>query len=279
MSAVTEMMTPTDVAAAVIADIKTGVPTRRSIDTRSIVAGESWPTTFASYIPPTLVEGTQFTVARCTATGTPVAVVSEGATKPNALTITTTTVNLRKYAGQATFTYETSLNAAGLEGAVYASLAGQALAALEADIVDNLGAEGVDVPYATGKFVDGILQAQAEVRASGGNPSVIAISAPDAAVLGAAMMPSTAVQNLNGAGVFAGSMVHISPALGAGNALVLDPAAVTLGWHADSPAIISDVFSKSSTNEIVITLDVLAKSVVTVPSLVAAVSVLVEGRK
>jgi hypothetical protein len=138
-------------------------------------------------------------------------------------------------------------------------------------MVLDLGNTSPPVEYTAGKFVEGILTAQATVRGAGGNPSVIAISAPDAAVLGAAMMPSTAIQNLNGSGVFAGSVVHVSAALNPGDALVLDPAAVTLGWNVDSPAVISDPFSKANTNEVVITLDLLARAVVTVPSLVASV--------
>jgi hypothetical protein len=86
------ILTPSDIAADLAVDLRSGTPTRRTIDTRAITAGSAFPATVAHYIEPLSVTGTSFTVARVAASETPVAIVGEGAAKPTAGSVTVATV-------------------------------------------------------------------------------------------------------------------------------------------------------------------------------------------
>lgn len=267
------LMSPSNIAADVAADLRSGVPARRTLDLRAIVADPSWPSTFASYLTPLDVEGTSFDAVMIRSTVTPVGVVAESAAKPDAATVTVSTIPLKKHAGRATFTLEASLSAAGLTGAVYNALAGQALASMEADIVTALsGSGGHGYPTLTTEaFIQGLLEAQGMVMAAGGNPSLIAVAPADVAKLGTTMMSSRPEVGMSDR-VWGGARVHVTSALTTGNALVLDPNGATLAVNADSPAVIVDPFSRSSHNETTITIDLLSGCAVTVPSIVVPVA-------
>ena len=266
------LSTPADIAAVVASDIKTGGGVRRSIDTRSIVSGGSWPVTFASFVAPTIIEGTSFGVVTVKESSTPVAAVAENATKPTAVEFTNRSVSLQKFAGMGIISYEAHLGAAGLEGAVYHALARQSLMALESAFLTEF-ATVTGHTYATADdFVTGILEAQGMVASAGGNPSVIAISAVDVAALGTTMLNAAPGSGLMGTRTWGGSFVHVSPKLTAGNAVVLDPAAVTLGWNAESPSVLVDALSMSDTNRIRIVTDILAQPVVTNADLLVPVA-------
>ena len=267
------LMSPSNIAADVANDLRTGVPARRTLDLRAIVADPSWPTTFASYLTPLDVDGTSFDAVTITATGTPVDVVAESAQKPNAAQVTVTTTTLKKHAGRATFTLEASLSAAGLTGAVYNALAGQALSSMETDIVSVLGgSNGHGYPTAdAAAYIQGILEAQGKIMAAGGNPSLIAVSPADVAKLGSTMMNARPEVGMSDR-VWGGARIHVTAALAAGNAMVLDPNGATLAVNVDSPAVIVDPYTRSSHDETTITVDLLAGCVLTVPELVVPVS-------
>ena len=265
------LMSPSSIAADVAADLRAGVPARRTLDLRAIVADPSWPTTFASYLTPLDIEGTSFDAVTITRTQTPVTIVGESAQKPDAANVTVTTTSLKKHAGRATFSLEASLSAAGLTGAVYNALAGQALASMEADIVNVLNTSNGHGYATADAFVQGLLEAQGMIMAAGGNPSLIAIAPADIGALGATMMTARPEIGMSDR-VWGGARIHVTAALTKGQAIVLDPNGATLAVNVDSPAVIVDPYTRSSHNETTITVDLLSGTVLTVGELVVPVA-------
>ena len=271
MNVPAEIATPASIAAVLESDLRSGVPQRRSIDSRALVTSPSFPTTLASFITPTVVEGSSAHITKVSKTAQPVSVVAAGAVKPVAVEISTESVDLKKFAGRATYHLETSRANAGLEAALYSALAGQALSAFESACMTELTLGGTSVSYSAGKLLDGVFEGFATVIAGGGRPSVIVVHPADLPTLASTFLSSDPGQGI-AAGYFAGAAVHISPAQSAGSVTVLDPAGIALLWQADSPMVLVDPYSGSSTNDISIVVDLIAAPRVTNGALVAVVA-------
>ena len=262
------MITFSDLAEDLASDMRSGGPgARRILDVRDVVNSPAVPSSFLSYIEPVAVDGLSFGASTITATGTPVDVVAEGATKPTAATVTSKQVVLSKMAGLVECSLDSTLSAAGLLPSIAYALGGQAFAAYEAAVVAEAGNSNGHA-YTSGKFAEGLMEAQGMVLAAGGNPTLIAVSAADVSALGVTMLNAMPDSGLIGQRIWSGARVHVSPALQAGQALVLDPAGLTTAVHKDSPQILLDSTTKADTNTVRVVVDLFAAAHLAVPEYV-----------
>jgi hypothetical protein len=267
-----EVVTPTSIAQALESDLRAGIPQRRSIDARSLVASPAMPASVASFLELQLIDGTSTSITTVTKSVTPVVEVGEGGTKPTAATIATESVTLSKFAGRASFSLEASRSSAGLEAAVYYALAAQALSAFESAAVQAIwSGAGTGTSYEAGKITEAIFTEMGHVMAAGGRPSLLIVNPVDLATLGSTFLTSDPGTGI-AAGRFAGAAVHVTSAIPAGDAVILDPAGVACLWQTDSPMILVDPYSASATNQISVVVDLLAAAVVSNPDLLGAVS-------
>ena len=271
MTVVDQVVTPTSIAQALEADLRAGVPQRRSIDARALVASPAMPNSVAAYLDLRIIEGTSTSITKIAPTVTPAGQVAENAAKPEAATVTTSSVNLTKYAGRATFSLEASRSSAGLEAAVYYALAGQALLAYEYATCVEIMAGGTTQEYATGKMIEGIFSGMGTVLANGGRPSLLIVNPADLPTIGSTFLSSDPADGV-AAGRVAGAAVHVSAGMAPGEAAILDPAGLAALWHAESPMVLVDPFSQSSTNGISVVVDLLAHTSVTHPGLVVEIT-------
>lgn len=263
----------TDLAARLVADLSGGGAARQTFGTRD--AAFSWttgmPSVIATAVTPALVEGLTFGSVLIAPSVTPVAKIGARAAKPVAVTLTSQTHTLNKYAGICVLTYEQTISTEQIIAAVNATLVGQSLMAFDADSWAALDA--ADATAATGAtWSAAILAGIAEVAARGGNPDVLVLAAADyaAAVEGAAagytLSPVDAVP------VLFGLRVVVSAAGTAGKGFVLDSSAVTAAENVSTPTVLVDPYSMSDTNEVRVVSDYFALLVVTSPGGIAEIS-------
>ena len=265
------MLSFTDLAESLSADMRSGGPTaRRILDVRDVTNTPSFPPSFLSFIEPVAVDGLSFGAVTINATGTPVTVVAENAQKPTAATVTSKQITLDKFAGMVLCSTESTLSAAGLLPSIAYALGGQAFAAFEAAIVTEAKTSNIH-EYATGKYVEGLMQAQGMVIANGGSPSLIAVAAADVAQLGSTMMNAMPDAGVVGQRVWSGARIHVSAGLAPGEAIVLDPAGLTLAVHKDSPQVLLDNVSLAHKNSSRVIVDLFAAAHLSLPGYVVPV--------
>jgi|GEM_PF-4252517 len=281
MGLITVPASLTDLGQKIADELAQGRPSRHSLGTtqEAFAWTEGMPPTLANYIGATPVSGMRFDFVTVSPSATPAAKVAEKAAKPVAVSFVPGTKTLSKYAGQGTWTLEADLSAEALAAAVYQVIAGQCLMALEADILDVLDAgAAIDIPgTATDTWPALLLAAQAAILGAGGRPGVIVVSPTDYAEMmttggesgGFAMFNDPEAGPLGR--LLFGSAVHVSPALEAGTAYVLDPAAVLVGENENSPVVIANPYTSASTNEIQLVVDLIAAAAVVQPGAVAQI--------
>jgi len=267
----------TDVTQLIARDLQSGGMSRQSLGGGGTAFGWStsggMPRTVADFVTTATADGMTFNVTRVTESGTPAAVVGEGAAKPAATQIASETVALSKFAGLGEASLEANLSAAGLAPAILSVLTAGCLKAFEAEAIATLTADAGD--SATGAtWTAALTNAQARVIGSGGAPGLTIVSADDYGTLlqeistgaGFAQAPESAI------GSFFGSLLHASSQLASGTAFVCDPGAVLAVEHVSSPVVTVDSASLAHVNKSRIVADLVAAVVVVNAPLVVSVS-------
>lgn len=257
-------------------DMSEGRASRQSLGGGTVAFGWAggMPVTLASFVATTQSDGLTVPAVHVTLSPTtPPAKVAAGAAKPKGVAITAGTIQLNKYAGYGEVTLEQIVDGVGMQAAVASVLGAGSLLAFEADAMAVLDAATTGTASGA-TWLAGILAGQAQVVGAGGSPGVLVVSAADyAAVItelggsaGFVTDPSSPV------GSFFGAAVHVSPKLATGKAYVVDPLAVVCVEHKDSPVLISDPYSSSTSNITKVVTDLFAATYVTNPALVVEVT-------
>jgi len=263
-----------DLAARLADDLSSGRVARQNFGERKVAFewAAGLPNTLARQVSSAVVDGLSFGAVRVKPSGTPAAAVAAGAAKPDAVTITSETINLTKYAGLANFQTEQQLDTDGLMSALASVIASSCLMAYDADCIAALGAaNGLTATGTT--WPSAILAGIAAVAGAGGAPGVLVLGAADYAEAvqspgaGYAMNPTDGVPALFGLRIVLGSGVA------ADTGFVIDPAAVLAVENAESPGAIVDPYSGLTTNAVRIAVEMFAAFVVTSPGGVAEITV------
>src|SRR4051812_27395128 len=125
----------TDLNERLTAKLNEGQAARESIGTSAVAFGwaEGQAPILARYVESARIDGWTFDYVRVSPSGTPAGKVAEGAVKPAAVTLTSGTLTLAKYAGLAEFTLEKALSTVALLPALQATIGNQCLVAFDTD--------------------------------------------------------------------------------------------------------------------------------------------------
>lgn len=263
-----------DLAQRLVSDLNAGRVARASFGERD--AAFAWsaglPNTLARQVDSAVVAGLSFDAVRIKASGTPAGKVAQGAVKPAATSITSTSISLSKFAGIAAYNTEQALSAEGLTAALASVITSSCLLAFDADCMaaldtDNgLTAGGTDWPSA-------ILDSVAAVAGAGGAPSVLVLSASDYAEVVQSPGVGFAMNPTDGIPALFGLKIVLSPSLAAGTAYTLDASAVLAVENESSPLAIVDPYSGLSTNDVRLAVEMFAAFVVVNPGGVCQITV------
>lgn len=227
--------------------------------------GYAWAGAFST----ALVDGLTYRSVIVKPSGTPVAKVAPGGAKPAAVSVTTGSATLPKYAGMATVKTEDILDSTGLIAAIEAVILDQAITAFEADIAlaleDAAGA------------ASGATWSAAILAGIAANPSadVLVCSAADLPAIVESVGSGYQLSGADGvATVFGLRLIPLAGAA-AGAAYVMRGSALNLQESMLSPVVLVDPYSLSSTNEVRVIGDVFAAAELVNP--LRAVEVTVAG--
>lgn len=263
----------TDLAGRLAADLSDGRVARESFGSRKVAFewAAGLPNTLARQVAGAVVDGLSFGAVRVAPSATPAGEVAAGGNKPDAVTITSETMSLTKYAGLANFQTEQAIDTDGLVPALASVITSSCLLAFDADCIGALdGLNGLSASGAT--WPEAILAGIATVAAAGGAPAVLVIGAGDYAEavqspgVGYAQNPTDGAVNLFGLRIVLGTGVP------ADTAFVVDPAAVLAVENASSPLAIVDPYSGLTTNAVRLAVEYFAAFVVTSPGGVCEVT-------
>lgn len=265
-----------DLAAKLNGELSAGRAARASVGDKA--EAFAWtaglPPTVAAHVNHVQVEGSGYDAVLVGPTGTvPDGGVAEGAPKPTLAQLATTRVDLRKYAGLATFSTEKAVQTHALAAAVANVLVHQALIGYDVDVIAALTADAGAVGTGT-SWAGAILSGIADVISNGGQPSVLVMSGSDYAAAVESPGAGYLLDPRNGIPTLFGLKVALSAGAGPGEAFVLDPTAVTCGEDPAGPYVIVDPYgSNLSTNAITVAAELFASVVVTSPANVAKLTV------
>lgn len=263
-----------DLAAILENELQTGGAARASLGAPATAF--AWttglPVTLANYVNSAVTESLSFSATRVTPSGTPVKVVAAGAAKPAAVSIATSSVALKKYAGIATFNTEDLLSNTGLAGAVAATMTAGVVLSFESDLRAALLADAGATAAGGGSWTTAILGGIAAVAANGGAPGVLVIPAADYAAAVGAPGVGFAMSTTDAVVTLFGLQVCISPSGATGTGYVLDPAAVLVAQHASSPLAVADSYSGLSTNQLRLAVEAFLGCYVTAPASVCKIT-------
>jgi len=255
-------------------DLASGKVARQTFGARKVAFewATGLPMTLARQVASAVVDGLSFGAVRVAPSGTPAAKVAAGAVKPNAVTITSATVALNKYAGLATIQTEQSLDSDGLMSALASVLSTSCLLAFDADCLAALAADSaLDATGTT--WPSAILGGIGEVASNGSAPGVLVLAAADYATAVQSPGPGYAMSPLDGVPTLFGLRVVLSASGTAGTGYVLDPAAVLAVENANSPVAVVDPYSGLATNECRLAVEYFAAFVVASPGGVCQITV------
>lgn len=222
------------------------------------------------------VEGGSFQALLVAPSGTPVAPVSPGSAKPNAVTLTPTTVTLVKYAGYADFTAEQGVYSDVLPQAIGHTLVAQAMAALETACIGVITSGAGSTITGDTNWTTAVLKGISAVAGLGGTPDVLVIGPADFAK--AVTQPTQLTFNgTDDIPTYLGLKLHLSPKAAAGVGFVLDSSSVTVAESVASPMAVLDSFSQAKNNKSTLVVDVMAAAVVTGPAGVVKLTPTVAG--
>lgn len=270
----------TDLAGRLLADLSAGRTARQSIGSRAVAFewASGLPMILARQVNSAVVDGLSYRAVRVAPSGTPAGPVAPGAAKPQAVTITTDTEALTKYAGIATFQTEQALDADGLVPALASVIGNSCLMAYDASCgavltADaGLTASGADWPSA-------ILAGIAAVAGAGGAPGVLSIGAADYAEVVKSPGAGYAMNPVDGVPAMYGLRIVLGAGIAAGTAFVIDPNAVLATENALSPLAIVNPYAAMATNEISLAVEMFAGFTVTSPGGVCEVTKTVAGAR
>lgn len=265
-------MTFKDLAATLAGEINSGRPTRQTFGSKDTAFGwlPGLPISLASYVATAQCEGLSFDAVRVEPSATPVTVVAEKGTKPDAVKFTPVTVPLKKYAGRAQWTLERQISTDALLAVIANCLGAQALQALEADAVTAITTAAGSNTHEAATIGAAVIAAQASILGAGGRPGLVVLgTSAYADLLTAGATGFVSDPAAGPIGTWLGSTVHVSPTVPADTAFVLDPAAVIIAESTSSPVAIVNPYTHASTNELELVVDVIAAPVVIAPGLVA----------
>ena len=270
----------TDLADRLSAKLREGAPARESIGDTVVAFGwsEGLPPIVARFVESARIDGLTFDYVRIGASATPATKVAEGVAKPAAVTLTSGTLTLPKYAGLAEFTLEKALSTTALLPALQATIVNQCLVAYDADAVAILATDaGETVTGAT--WTAAILNGIAAVASNGQNPSLLVLSPADYAA--AVQDPGAAFSSDPANGLVALFGLTIAVVVGAptGTGYVMDARAAVAVENAHSPMVLLDPYSKADTNTARLIAELVASFVVTQPAGVAKISLTVAGAR
>lgn len=262
-----------DLAKILARDLAAGAPARQSLGSRDVVWGwtEGLPVTIADFIAQGQTEGITYGITRIEPTGTPAAIVAEGAPKPKGVAITSESAVLTKHAGLAEVTLEQATDAQGLLAALAQVLGAQALMSFELEAMANLDTATQTATPAT-TWLGAIAAGQAEVLGAGGRPSVVILPAIVWAAVTTELGQGAgfATDPRSPVGALWGSAIHVTPA--GTKAFVLDSNAATAVSQVDSPTVLLDPYSLSGTNQVRLVADLFATVEVSNPALIVEVA-------
>jgi len=229
--------------------------------------------TVADYATTATASGMDFKHTLVTESGTSVAIVGPGGTKPTASTLTSGTTALKKHAGMGVWNLEQAIDAVGLAGAIGSVLQRSVLKSFEADAIGILDTGAGDT--VTGAdWVAATANAQASVIAAGGSPSVLVLSAADYGdfvgdvtnVNAFSQSPDSPV------GALLGTPIHVSSGLATGKAFLFDSSAVVCVQQEDSPLVTVDAVSLAGSNEARLVIDLIAGTLISDAALVVEIT-------
>lgn len=270
----------TELAGLLASDLSDGRVARQTFGSRKVAFewATGLPMTLARQVASAVVDGLSFGATRVSPSLTPAAKVVAGGTKPDAVTITTSTVGLTKYAGLANIQTEQSLDTDGLMSALANVLTNSCLLAFDADCALALGTDaGLDAGGAD--WPSAILAGVGEVASNGSAPGVLLLSAADYATAVQSPGPGYAMNPLDGVPSLFGLRVVLSASVASGTGYVLDPAAVLAVENANSPVAVVDPFSGLSTNAVRLAVEFFAAFVVASPGGVCEITVAPAGAR
>jgi hypothetical protein len=221
----------------------------------------------ASVFSSMLVEGLTYRSTIVAPSATPATKVAAGALKPTAVTITSSTEQLSKYAGLAECNVEDIIDSAGLGAAIESTLIGQSLLAFCADIALELAGAA--------RSATGPTWTEAILAAIGTMPwaQVLVVSPSDLAAIVSPGGSGFTLSMADAVPSVLGLALVILPTLAAGTAYVCASSALTLFESSKSPAVLVDPYSKADTNVVRIVSDLFAAAQLTSPGDACAVTV------
>ena len=229
--------------------------------------------TVADYATTATASGMSFKATLVTESGTPATVVAAGAGKPAAAALSSSSIDLKKFAGLGSFTLEDRLEAVGLGSAIASVLGASTLKAFESYSTAVLDA-GAGSTVTGGDWVAAVANAQAEVLSNGGKPSVLVLSAADYGDFVADVLATNAFAQSpdSPVGAVLGTPVHVSPGLGTGKAFVFDSSAVLCVQHEASPLVVVDAVSQADMNVARLVIDLVAATWIADANLVVEIT-------
>lgn len=242
--------------------------------------GVGLPTTLLNFVPAAQVGGRHVDtvlIRSTTAQGVTIAHVDEDGQKPRVATMTSSPVELLKYAAIATISTEAANFVSSIEQALVQVMGTDLVRAIEKALADELTtAAGVTVTGTDDMAAD-IIQAIASIAANGGQASVLALSPVDYVTLmtkqGASGSYLSFTDPAAGPGQFFGLTPCIVPTLT--TALVLDPRGAITYEVAGGPLAILDIGSQLSTNGIQLAIETWCAPKTTSPGVIAKLTAFV----
>lgn len=264
----------TDIAALLSDKLQGNQSARETFGDSKIAFGwaEGLPPIVARFVESAKSDGLTFTGVRVGPSATPAAKVAERATKPTAVTLTSFSVQLAKYAGLATFSLEEALSTTALLPALQATIVQQSLVAYDRDCVTVLAADaGLSAGGAT--WTETVLEGIAAVAGAGANPDLLVMSPADYAA--AVQDPAAVFSSDLSAGINALFGLQLAVVVGAntGQAFVMDSRAAVAVEHVNSPLVTLDSMTLADSNQARLISDVVATFVVTQPGGIAELTV------
>ena len=227
-----------------------------------------------SYLPPlvnatighvqvSVTQSRNFSAMQVESNGATLNPVNDGSEKPVTAVIRHENVSCKTYPGVVTIKTGDLLDASGLGAAITAALHGQAIRALDRELVTDLmlGLNGINGAAS----LTTIAQAQAQLLSDGFSPDICVVSPElyaSLAATGTGLMQGG--NNPQDAQLTVlGSALTVSPALSGDQACVMDANSVQAVEHESSPVALVDVHARTNSADVVI--EIVAGWVMTQP--------------
>lgn len=222
-----------------------------------------------SYINSGVALNRNFTATRVANT-TPITAVNDGSEKPVTATLEPVNMTLKTYPGVVEIKTSNVVDSANLGTAIGQALYGQALMALDADLIAALIEDGTELDDTPD--LGSIATAQATLMGAGSFGDLVILSPADyATIVGGTGGLITGGNDPRAAQLFVfGAQIVVSSALTEGTAIVMDRTAATAVELDSSPVCLVDVHARLNTTDVVI--EAIAATMVTRPEAVVVIA-------